>query len=47
MAADKMKLFAEIVFDNSSLDDSDFFQPAFFSRSNLKLQNIHVTPQDG
>ena len=47
VAADKVKLFAEIVFENSSLDDSDFFQPAFFSRSNLKLHNIHVTPQDG
>ena len=44
-ASDKAKLFAEIFSQNSNLDDSGIFLPAYPSRTNLKLHNIFVTPK--
>ena len=42
---DKAKLFAENFSLNSNLDDSGISLPVFPSRTNLKLQNISVTPK--
>ena len=44
-ASDKTKLFAEIFRKNSNLDDSGISLPAFPSKTNLKLQNLTVTPK--
>ena len=44
-ASDKAKLFAENFSKNSNLDDSGISLPVFPSRTNLKLQNISVTPK--
>ena len=44
-ASDKAKLFAENFSRNSSLDDSGISIPVFLSRTNLKLDNISVTPK--
>ena len=44
-ASDKAKLFAENFSKNSNLDDSGIPLPVFFSRSNLILHNISVTPK--
>ena len=44
-ASDKAKLFAKNFSRNSNLDDSGISLPAFLSRTNLKLHNIHVTPK--
>ena len=43
-ASDKAKLFAENFSKNSNLDDSGISLPVFPSRTNLKLNNISVTP---
>ena len=43
--SDKAKLFAENYAKNSNLDDSDISIPVFPSRTNLKLNNISVTPK--
>ena len=44
-ASGKTKLFAKKFSKNSNLDDSGISLPAFLSRTNLKLHNIHVTPK--
>ena len=44
-ASDKAKLFAENFSRNSNLDDSGISIPVFLSRTNLKLDNISVTPK--
>ena len=44
-ASDKAKLFAENFSKNSNLDDSGISLPVFPSRTNLKLDNISVTPK--
>ena len=47
-APDKAKLFSENfsqTLTNSNLDDSGVSLPVFPSRTNLKLQNISVTPK--
>ena len=45
-ASDKTKLFAAKNFSkNSSLDDSGISLPVFPSRTNLKLNNISITPK--
>ena len=44
-ASDKAKLFAKNVSKNSNLNDSAFYLPVFFSRTNLKLHNTSVTPK--
>ncbi len=44
-ASDKAKLFAKNVSKNSNLDDSGISLPVFPSRTNLKLQNISITPK--
>ena len=44
-ASGKAKLFAKKFSRNSNLDDSGISLPAFLSRTNLKLHNIHVTPK--
>ena len=44
-ASDKPKLFSENFFMNSNLDDSGISLPVFPSRTNLKLNNISVTPK--
>ena len=44
-ASDKAKLFAENFSLNSNLDDSGVSLPVFPSRTNLKLQNISITPK--
>ena len=44
-ASDKAKLFAGNFSKNSNLNDSGISLPVFFSRSNLKLHNIYVTPK--
>ena len=41
---DKAKLFDENFSMNSNLDNSGISLPVFFSRTNLKLHNISVTP---
>ena len=44
-ASDKAELFAEHFSINSNLDDSVISLPVFPSRTNLKLQNVSVTPK--
>ena len=44
-ASDKGKLFAENFSKNSNLDDSGISLPVLPSRSNVKLDNISVTPK--
>ena len=44
-SSDKAKLFAENFYKHSNLDGSGISLPAFFSRTNLKLYNISVTPK--
>ena len=44
-AFDKANLSAENLSKNSNFDDSRIFLPAFPSRTNLKLHNIHVAPK--
>ena len=44
-ASDKAKLFAENFSKNSNLDNSSISLPVFPSRTNLKLDNISVTPK--
>ena len=44
-ASDKAKLFGENFSLNSNLDDSGVSLPVFPSKTNLKLQNISVTPK--
>ena len=46
-ASYKVKLFAEIFFINSNLDDLRIFLPIFLSRTNLRLYSICVTPMLG
>ena len=46
-ASDKAKLVIENFSKNSNLDDSGTSLPAFFSRTNLKLHNISVSPKMG
>ena len=41
--SDKAKLFPENFTKNSNLDNSGISLPAFFSRTNLELHDIHVT----
>ena len=43
-ASDKMKLFDVNFYKNFNLDDTGIPLPVFPSRTNLKLQNISVTP---
>ena len=43
-ASDKAKLFTENFSKNSNLDDSGISLPVFPTRTNLKQQNISVTP---
>ena len=45
-ASDKAKSFAENFSLNSNLDHSGIFLPVFPSRTNLKLHNISVTPNE-
>ena len=42
---DKAKLFAKNFSKNSNLDDSGISLPVFPSRTNLKLNNLSVTPK--
>ena len=44
-ASDKGKLFAKNFCKNSNLDDLRIFFSVFFSKTNLKLHNISVTPK--
>ena len=44
-ASDKATLFAKNVSKNSNLDGSGISLPAFLSRTNLKLNNISITPK--
>ena len=44
-SSDKAKLFAENFSNNSNHDDSGISLPVFPSRTNLKLDNISVTPK--
>ena len=44
-ASDKEKFFAENFSKNSNLDDVGISLTVFLSRTNLKLQNISVTPK--
>ena len=44
-AFDKAKLFAENLSLNSNLDDSGISLPVFPSKTNLKLDNISITPK--
>ena len=44
-ASSKAKLFAKNFSENSNLDDSGISLPFFPSRTNLKLQNISITPK--
>ena len=44
-ASDKAKLFAKNFPKNSNLDDSGISLPVFPSRTNLKLNNISITPK--
>ena len=38
-------MFAKNFSKNSNLDDSSISLPVFFSRTNLKLNNISITPK--
>ena len=42
---DEAKLFSENFMKNSNHDDSGISLHAFFSRTNLELHNIHVSPK--
>ena len=44
-ASDKAKLFAKNFSENSNLDDSGISLPVFPSRTNLKQNNVFVTPK--
>ena len=44
-ASDKGKLFAKNFSQNSNINDFGISLPVFLSRTNLKLRNIHVTPE--
>ena len=44
-SSDKAKFFAKNSSKNSNLDDSGISLPIFPSRTNLKLNNISVTPK--
>ena len=44
-ASDKAKLFAKNFSKSSNLDDSGFSLSVFFSRTNLKLHSISITPK--
>ena len=44
-ASDKPKLFPKIYSEISNLDDSGISLPVFFSKTNLILFNINVTPK--
>ena len=44
-SSDQAQLFAKNLSENSNLDDSGIFFPAFSSRINVELQNIHATPK--
>ena len=44
-ASDKAKLFAKTFSKNSNLEDSGIYLTAFPSRTNLKQENISVTPK--
>ena len=44
-ASDKAKVFAEHLSKKSNLDDSGISLPVYPSRTNLKLDNISVTPK--
>ena len=44
-ASDKGKLFAKNFSQNSNINDFGISLPVFLSRTNLKLHNIHVTPE--
>ena len=44
-ASDQAKLLAENFSKNSNLDDSGIYLPILRSRTNLKLDNISVTPK--
>ena len=44
-ASDKAKLVVKNYFKDSNLDDSGISLPVFPSRTNLKMQNIFVTPK--
>ena len=44
-ASDKAKLFAENFSMKSNLDNSGISLPVFPTRTNLKLQNISLTPK--
>ena len=44
-ASEKAKLFAKIFSENSNLEDSGICLLAFHSRTNLKLDDILVTPK--
>ena len=44
-ASDQVKLFAKSFSKNSNLDDSGISLSIFPSRTNLKLQNISITPE--
>ena len=43
--SDKAKLFAKNFYKNSNLDNSGISLPVFPSGTNLKLQNISITPK--
>ena len=43
----KAKVFAKNLSKKSNLDNSGISLPIFPSRTNLKLKNISVNPQDG
>ena len=45
LASDKAKLFAKNFSKSSNLDDSGFSLSVFFSRTNLKLHSISITPK--
>ena len=44
-ASDKAKLFGKNFSKNSNLKDAGISLPSFYSRINLKLHNISVTPK--
>ena len=44
-ASDKAKIFAKNFSRNSNLDDSGISLRVFYSRTNLKLHNISITPK--
>ena len=44
-ASDKAKLFPKIYSEISNLDNSGISLPVFFSKTNLILFNINVTPK--